>query len=82
MHQKPKIVSFFQGSLSRLEWVCINSFVKMGYTFELYVCNEIKAPVGVTLKDAGKFIDCNNILYYGAGAGSGKGSPSLTSNLF
>lgn len=79
---KPTIVSFFWGELSRLEWVCLNSFVKFGFDVHLYTCAQMRVPSGVELKDAGAYIDCCDIKFYGRGAGSGKGSPSLTSNIF
>ena len=77
-----KIASFFWGSLSRLEWVCLNSFIKNGFLVDLYTCGPMNVPEGVRLKDAGEFIDCSNIMLYGSGAKSGAGSPSLTSNIF
>jgi hypothetical protein len=79
---KLTMVSFFWGSLSRLEWICLNSFVQHGFDVHLYTCEKMRVPVGVELKDAGKFIDCSDIKFYGKGAGEGMGSPSLTSNIF
>lgn len=76
------MASFFWGELTRLEWVSLSSFVKQGFKVELYVCEDMRVPEGVHLRDAGEFIDCDNILLYGSGAGTGAGSPSLTSNIF
>ena len=79
---KPKIVSFYYGSLSRLEWVCLSSFIRNGFEVDLYVCEDMKVPDGINLADAGKYIDCQDIKFFGAGAGEGSGSPALTADIF
>jgi len=52
-------------SLSNVEKLCINTFLKNGHDFHLYVYDDIKGiPEGVVVKDANAIINSNKIFKY------------------
>ena len=82
MYRLPKIFSFFSGALTRLEWVCLNSFVHHGFEVSVYSCDKLELPEGVKLKCAQPYVDCEKILQYRSDSTGRGGSPSLQSNFF
>ncbi len=75
------VQSLWIGKLSRLERVCMASFVEQGHPYHLYVYDEPQGvPAGVVLKDASKILDRPEIFRNQRGAG--KGSFAAFSDLF
>ncbi len=50
--------------LGPLREACLNSFVQMGHTFELYTYRTLSVPAGVRLKEAANIIPFAQIFYY------------------
>jgi hypothetical protein len=50
--------------LGPLRQACLNSFVRMGHTFELYVYEPVRVPDGVLLKQAEDVIPFGEVFYY------------------
>lgn len=69
-------------SLSTMEKLSINSFLKNGHEFHLYLYKDIEVPPGTVIKDANEILPENSIFYYGPAAGQANGSVSAFSNLF
>lgn len=67
-------------SLSTLEKLSINSFLKNGHEYHLYVYDDFEAPDGTVFKDANDIMPRKEIFYYKSG--KGKGSVSAFSNIF
>lgn len=76
------VQSFWYGAaLSPLEWLCLQSFIKHGISFHLYVYDEtLEVPDGVVLKDARAIYPEDRIFFYRDG--EKRGSVSAFSNLF
>ncbi|WP_179944664.1 hypothetical protein [Vibrio sinaloensis] len=69
--------------MSRLEYVCLNSFVKQGHEVYLYVYDEVgNIPPGVIVVDANSIINKDEIFTYGGITGKGKGSYAGFANYF
>ena len=46
------------GALTNLERMCINSFIKNGHEFHLYIYDNVEGiPLGATVKDGNDIID-------------------------
>jgi hypothetical protein len=68
-------------TLSPLQIISINSFLKNGYHYNLYIYDEIdNIPEGVNILDGNDILDESEIFVYTTGFN--KGSPSAFSNLF
>lgn len=68
-------------SLSTMERLCIQSFLKNGHQFHLYVYNEVKnVPIGTTIKNGEDILPRSKIFKYYQP--DGNGSVSSFSNLF
>lgn len=71
------------GDLSRLERVCLASFLAQGHKVQLYVYDEVgNVPNGVELKDANSILGREHIFQYGKATGAGKGSYAGFANYF
>lgn len=71
------------GSLSRLEHICLKSFLVAGHEVHLYVYEDVKnVPSGVKVLDANEIVDRSEIFTYGSVAGKGKGSVAGFANYF
>ena len=77
-----KIQSLWIGNtLSNVEKLCINSYIKNGHEFDLYAYNEIdNIPENCNVKDAKEILPEEEIFAYNVGLG--KGSYSAFSNYF
>jgi hypothetical protein len=74
----PVIVSFWHGSLSWLERLCLGSFVRHGHPVDLYAFDEIAdLPPGVRLRDAAELVPRERLVFY-----KGNGTPGVFSDLF
>lgn len=84
MNQTPIIKTLWiGGSLSRLEYVCLKSFLVAGHEVHLYVYEDVKnIPEGVIVLDANEVVDKSEIFTYGSVAGKGKGSVAGFANYF
>ena len=72
---------FWYGSeLGELEKLCINSWIKNGYEFHLWLYGDIEVPKGVVVKNADEIIYFNQYFTYDGGVS--KGTPVAFSNLF
>ncbi|MFA5048269.1 MAG: glycosyltransferase [Patescibacteria group bacterium] len=69
-------------NLSTIERLSINSFLKNGHEFNLYLYKDLETPAGTIIKDANEILPENSIFYYGPAAGPSNGSVSSFSNLF
>lgn len=82
--QESNTIQIIQGlwigpELSRLEKLCINSFLKNGHEFHLYTYQDvIGIPEKCKIKDANDIIPKDEIFYYS----DTKGNPSAFSNMF
>ena len=73
--------AFWYGSeLGELEKLCINSWIKNGYEFHLWLYGDIEVPKGVVVKNADEIIYFNQYFTYDGGVS--KGTPVAFSNLF
>ena len=53
------------GALTNLERMCINSFIKNGHEFHLYIYDNVEGiPLGATIKDGNDIIDEKEIFTY------------------
>ena len=77
-----KIQSLWIGNtLSNVEKLCINSYIKNGHEFDLYTYDEIdNIPENCNVKDAKEILPEEEIFSYNVGLG--KGSYSAFSNYF
>ena len=77
-----KIQSLWIGNtLSNVEKLCINSYIKNGHEFDLYAYDEIdNIPENCNVKDAREILSEEEIFAYNVGLG--KGSYSAFSNYF
>lgn len=67
--------------LSKIEQLCIRSFINNGHTFELYTYSDIKnIPDGTVVKDASEIVSQDNVFTYKDGWG--KGSYAGFADLF
>jgi hypothetical protein len=81
MNKNIIVNGFWHGSeLGELEKLCINSWIKNGYEFHLWVYDDIKIPKGVVVKNANHIVDLNEYFTYDGGVS--KGTPVAFSNLF
>ena len=72
---------FWYGSeLGELEKLCINSWIKNGYEFHLWLYDDIEVPEGVSIKNANHIVSLNEYFTYDEGAS--KGTAVAFSNLF
>ncbi len=72
---------FWHGSeLGELEKLCINSWIKNGYEFHLWVYDDIEVPEGVSIKNANHIVAFSEYFTYDGGVS--KGTPVAFSNLF
>ncbi|EJB1795587.1 TPA: hypothetical protein ACPVX8_002903 [Vibrio parahaemolyticus] len=71
------------GDLSRLERVCLASFIANGHKVTLYTYGDVgNIPKGVDIDDANKILDESKVFQYGKATGSGKGSYAGFANYF
>lgn len=71
------------GALSRLERVCLSSFLRAGHKVYLYTYDEVlNIPEGVEVLDANLILPRDKIFTYGAVTGKGKGSYAGFANHF
>ncbi|WP_318522649.1 hypothetical protein [Photobacterium leiognathi] len=84
MNKLAKIRTLWIGSdLSRLEYICLNSFIKQGHEVYLYTYEDVKnIPPLVKVVDANKIISKEKIFTYGGITGKGKGSYAGFANYF
>ncbi len=60
------------GELSTMEQLSINSFIKNGYTYHLYIYGDVKnIPAGTTIKDGNDILQKDLIFTYNIGEGKG-----------
>ena len=73
---------FWYGSeLGELEKLCIDSWIKNGYKFHLWVYDlDIEVPNGVVIENANHIVDLSEYFTYDEGHSTG--SPVAFSNLF
>ena len=72
---------FWYGSeLGELEKLCIESWIKNGYEFHLWLYDDIEVPKSVVVKNADEIIYFNQYFTYDGGVS--KGTPVAFSNLF
>lgn len=79
----PNIVQglWIGGALSKVEQLCIKSFLYYGHTFHLYVYDEVKnVPEGTVICDGNEILDRKHIFTYKSGWG--KGSVSGFADIF
>ncbi|HIF9091538.1 TPA: hypothetical protein ACX6NR_000468 [Photobacterium damselae] len=71
------------GSLSRLEKICLASFLYHGHRVVLYVYDKVdNLPRGVEVADASEIVPKDKIFTYGKITGQGKGSYAGFANYF
>lgn len=71
------------GALSRLEYVCLNSFLKYGHNVYLYTYEKVdNVPDGVKVLPASDILPKSKIFTYGKITGKGKGSFAGFANHF
>ncbi len=77
-----KIVNgFWYGSeLGELEKLCINSWIKNGYEFHLWLYDGVEVPKGVVVENANHIVSFDE--YFTYNEGHSKGTPVAFSNLF
>ena len=77
-----KVVNgFWHGSeLGELEKLCIDSWIKNGYEFHLWLYDDIEVPEGVVVENANHIVSFNQ--YFTYNEGHTKGTPVAFSNLF
>ena len=77
-----KVNGFWYGSeLGELEKLCINSWIKNGYEFNLWVYDlDIEVPEPVIVRNANHIVDFRE--YFTYDEGHSKGTPVAFSNLF
>ena len=72
---------FWYGSeLGELEKLCIDSWIKNGYEFHLWIYDDIEVPNGVVVENANHIVSFNQ--YFTYNEGHSKGTPVAFSNLF
>ena len=72
---------FWHGSeLGELEKLCIDSWIKNGYEFNLWLYDDIEVPKGVSIKNANDIVSFNQ--YFTYNEGHSVGTPVAFSNLF
>ena len=77
-----KIVNgFWYGSeLGELEKLCINSWIKNGYEFHLWLYDDVEVPKGVVVENANHIVSLHEYFTYDEGVS--KGTAVAFSNLF
>jgi len=77
-----KVVNgFWHGSeLGELEKLCIDSWIKNGYEFHLWLYDDIEVPEGVVVENANHIVSLHEYFTYDDGVS--KGTPVAFSNLF
>jgi len=77
-----KIVNgFWYGSeLGELEKLCINSWIKNGYEFHLWLYGGVEVPKGVVVENANHIVSFTE--YFTYSEGHSRGTPVAFSNLF
>ena len=82
MEEANRIVrSLWIGDLSPLEWVCMQSFVRCGHEFQLFMYQPTdKVPAGVVVRDAHEILPAGRV--FQNRLGKGKGSFAGFSDLF
>lgn len=71
------------GDLSRLEFICLNSFLVHGHRVILYTYGDVgNVPDGVEIHDANTVLSEDKIFTYGKSSGAGKGSYAGFANYF
>lgn len=71
------------GRLSRIEKICLKSFLYHGHQVELYAYDDIPdVPDGVIVKDANEVLDESEVFVYGEINKNGKGSVAGFANHF
>ena len=72
---------FWYGSeLGELEKLCIDSWIKNGYEFHLWIYDDIEVSNGVVVENANHIVSFNQ--YFTYNEGHSKGTPVAFSNLF
>lgn len=72
---------FWYGSeLGELEKLCINSWIKNGYEFYLWLYDDIEVPENVIIENANNIVSFNQ--YFTYNEGHTRGTPVAFSNLF
>ena len=72
---------FWYGSeLGELEKLCINSWIKNGYEFHLWLYDDVEVPNGVVVKNANDIVSLDK--YFTYSKGHTKNTPVAFSNLF
>lgn len=80
---KAIINTLWIGKLTRLEKVCLSSFLFHGHQVNVYSYEDLKGlPEGVNQKDANEIIPESEVFYYGRSAGKGSGSVAGFANRF
>jgi hypothetical protein len=79
--RRPKVNGFWYGSeLGDIEKLCINSWIKNGYEFHLWLYDDIEVPNGVVVKNANDIVSLDQ--YFTYTKGHTKNTPVAFSNLF
>ncbi len=79
--RRPKVNGLWYGSeLGELERLCIDSWVKNGYEFHLWLYDDIKVPKGVVVENANDIVLLDQ--YFTYTKGHTKNTPVAFSNLF
>ena len=79
--RRAKVNGFWYGSeLGELEKLCINSWIKNGYEFHLWLYDDIEVPNGVVVKNANDIVSLDQ--YFTYTKGHTKNTPVAFSNLF
>jgi Alpha 1,4-glycosyltransferase conserved region/Glycosyltransferase sugar-binding region containing DXD motif len=83
MRMHKKVQSLWIGTLSPVERLSIASFLKHGFSYDLYVYGDVgPVPAGTRLRDGNEILPGCEIFHYSAAAGPGQGSVSSFSNFF
>ena len=79
--RRPKVNGFWYGSeLGELERLCIDSWIKNGYEFHLWLYDDIEVPKGVVVENANDIVSLDQ--YFTYSKGHTKNTPVAFSNLF
>lgn len=79
--RRPNVNGFWYGSeLGDLEKLCIDSWIKNGYEFHLWLYDDIEVPKGVIVENANDIVSLDQ--YFTYTKGYTKNTPVAFSNLF
>ncbi len=73
---------WFGETISPYQRLAMKSFIDHGHQYVLYAYDKFDVPAGVELRDASEILPRSRVFFYGEGAGVGRGSVAVFSNLF